>query len=168
MRSKPSNLRAETDTTGHGQRARADHAVAVKSLRCTGSASAKHSKSGTPRGPNAARTSHGVARDRARGNTTRFRARSGTPTCARRHARTRSGGRTRLPAWSLVHELQAPTNATHENARHEMLDMGDYARHASEGEGNSGSTHGKTHIMLLLAIDASARRGARTARLACR
>ena len=75
---------------------------------------------------------------------------------ARRHARTRSGGRTRLPAWSLVHELQAPTNATHENARHEMLDMGDYARHASEGEGNSGSTHGKTHIMLLLAIDASA------------
>ena len=86
MRSKPSNLRAETDTTGHGQRARADHAVAVKSLRCTGSASAKHSKSGTPRGPSAARTSHGVARDRARGNTTRFRARSGTPTCARRHA----------------------------------------------------------------------------------
>ena len=86
---------------------------------------------------------------------------------ARRHARTRSGGRTRLPAWSLVHELQAPTNATHENARHEMLDMGDYARHASEGEGNSGSTHEKTH-MLLLAIDASARRGARTARLACR
>ena len=98
-----------------------------------------------------------------------------TPTCARRHAhadmraREVAGERGCLPGrWCTNYKHPRTRRTTHENARHEMLDMGDYARHASEGEGNSGSTHGKTHIMLLLAIDASARRGARTARLACR